>query len=159
MTVQVGWSLQGRGILAGRDAITTLARRADALGYDSIWVTDRMLIPTAGTTAYPYSPTGVFPLGPGEPWLDALTAVTYLATVTERITISFKAPLRFDDAAGPGRPPLTGSPAQVVEDLRTYAAAGVQHFVLDFSVPTVPEMLGVLERFAGEVRPTVAGTG
>ncbi len=68
------------------------------------------------------------------------------------ITISFKAPLRFDGAAGSGRPLLTGTPAQIVEDLRAYAAVGVQHFVLDFSVPTVPEMLGVLERFAAEVR-------
>lgn len=310
MTVYFGWSLQGRGTLAGREAITTLAKRADALGYDSIWVTDRMVIPVASETAYPYSPTGAFPLGPDEPWLEALTAVTYLATITERvrvgtsvlvipyrnpvqtaralatadylsggriilgagvgwwreefavvgapfedrarrtvealrlmkrmwteprvtfegvgevgglaprpvqrphipiwigghseaalrrvvavadgwhplglrppvtlhppelaakvrrlrelaaaagrdpasITISFKAPLRFDGAAGPGRPLLTGTPAQIVEDLRAYVAVGVQHFVLDFSVPTVPEMLGVLERFAAEVREPV----
>jgi len=43
--VKIGFSLQGRGALADRDAITTLAQRADALGYDSIWVTDRLLIP------------------------------------------------------------------------------------------------------------------
>src|SRR5260370_26235348 len=34
-----------------------------------------------------YSATGAFPLGPDEPWLEALTAVTYLATVTERIAV------------------------------------------------------------------------
>jgi len=77
MTIQFGWSLQGRGLLAGREAITTLAKRADALGYDSVWVTDRLVIPTAGTTSYPYSATGGFPIGPDEPWLEALTAVTY----------------------------------------------------------------------------------
>ena len=71
------------------------------------------------------------------------------------ITISFKGPVRFDDTAGAARPPLTGSPAQVVEDLRAYVAAGVQHFVLDFAVSTVPEMLAVLDRFAGEVRARV----
>ena len=87
MTVEFGWSLQGRGQLAGREAIATLARRAEALGYDSIWVTDRLLIPATHTTAYPYSPTGAFPLGPDEPWLEALTAVTYLATITERIRV------------------------------------------------------------------------
>jgi probable F420-dependent oxidoreductase len=311
MTIQFGWSLQGRGLLAGREAITTLAKQADALGYDSVWVTDRLVIPTAGTTAYPYSATGGFPIGPDEPWLEALTAVTYLATVTERIrvgtsvlvipyrnpihtaralatadylsggrvilgagigwwreefaavgasfedraartvealrlmkriwteprvtvagagevgglrpqpvqrphlpiwigghsdaalrrvvavadgwhplglrppvalhppelaarvrrlgelaveagrapasiTVAFKAPVRFDDTAGTGRSPLTGSPAQIVEDLEAYVAAGVRHFVLDFSVPTLPEMLGVLDRFAGDVRPRVA---
>jgi probable F420-dependent oxidoreductase len=313
-TVAFGWSLQGRGQLAGREAISALARRAEALGYDSVWVTDRLLIPTAATTAYPYSDTGAFPLGPDEPWLEALTAVAYLTTITERIrvgtsvlvipyrnplhtakalatadylsggrvilgagigwwreefaalgvpfedraartleylrlmkeawtkprlafeghyvrvaeaggvrphpaqqphipiwigghsegalrrvvavgdgwhplglrapvalhpaelaarvrrlaelaraagrdpasiTVSFKGPLRFDDAAGPGRPPLAGSPAQIADDLRAYVAAGVRHFVLDFSVPTVPAMLDVLERFAGEVRERV----
>jgi probable F420-dependent oxidoreductase len=301
--IEVGWSLQGRGMLAGREAITTLARRADALGYDSIWVTDRMVIPVATTTGYPYSPTGAFPLGPDEPWLEALTAVTYLATITERIrvgpsvlvipyrhaiytakalatadylsggrvilgagigwwreefaavdapfpdrarrtvealklmkriwtqprvslpgvgdvggvkphpacgtipiwigghtdaalrrvvevgdgwhplglrppvalhppelaarvrrlhelaaaagrdpasiTVAFKAPVRFDESA---RSPLAGKPEQIAEDLRAYVAAGVRHFVLDFSVTTVPAMVEVLERFAAEVR-------
>jgi probable F420-dependent oxidoreductase len=310
MPAAFGWSLQGRGALADRAAITTLARRAEALGYDSIWVTDRLVIPETPTKEYPYSPTGSFPLGPDEPWLEALTAVTYLATITERIqvgtsvlvipyrnpiytaralatadhlsggriilgagigwwreefavvgvpfedraartlealrlmkemwtqprlhhagvgavgglrpqparrphipiwigghseaalrrvvavadgwhplglrppvalhppelaakvrqlrelaraagrdpaaiTIAFKGPLRFDDAAGTTRPPLTGSPAQIGEDLRAYVEAGVEHFVLDFSVPTVPAMVEVLERFAAEVREKV----
>ncbi|HLE43059.1 MAG TPA: hypothetical protein VJB36_03500 [Methylomirabilota bacterium] len=51
-----------RGLLAGREAITTLAKRADALGYDSIWVADRMVIPLPSDTAYPHSATGAFPL-------------------------------------------------------------------------------------------------
>ena len=314
MTVRFGFSLQGRGVLAGREAITALAKRAEALGYDSIWVTDRMLIPVQSGSAYPYSPTGTFPLGPDEPWLEPLTAVTYLATITERIsvgtsvlvipyrnpiftakalatadhlsggrvilgagvgwwreefaalgvpfedraartveylrlmkeiwtrprvafqgrfvrvaeaggvrphparwggipiwigghseaalrrvvavgdgwhplglrppvtlhppelavkirqlndlvvaagrdpaaiTISFKAPLKFEDAASAPRTTLSGSPSQIVEDLRAYVAVGLQHFVLDFSVTTVPAMLEVLERFAADVRPRV----
>ncbi len=313
MTIRFGFSLTGRGLLADREAITTLAKRAEALGYDSIWVTDRMLIPVQSRSAYPYSPTGAFPLGPDEPWLESLTAVTYLATITQRInvgtsvlvipyrnpiftakalatadylsggrvilgagigwwreefaalgvpfedraartveylkimkevwtkprvafegrfariaeaggvrpyparqphipiwigghseaalrrvvevgdgwhplglrppvslhppelaakvrqlrdmaaaagrdpaaiTISFKAPLKLEKVAGT-RPPLAGSPAQIVEDLQAYVAAGVQHFVLDFSVTTVPAMLDVLQRFAAEVRPKV----
>jgi probable F420-dependent oxidoreductase len=302
-------------VLAGKEAITTLARRAEALGYDSIWVTDRMLIPVESRSAYPYSPTGAFPLGPDEPWLEPLTAVTYLATITQRInvgtsvlvipyrnpvftakalatvdylsggrvilgagvgwmreeftalgipfedrgartveylkimkeiwtkprvafqgrfaqiaeaggvcphparqphipiwigghsdgalrrvvavgdgwhplglrppvalyppelaakvqelrdmavaagrdpaaiTIAFKGPLKFEEVRG-ARTPLTGSPSQIVEDLQAYVAAGVQHFVLDFSVAAVPAMLDVLERFAAEVRPKVTG--
>jgi probable F420-dependent oxidoreductase len=304
MGIAFGWSLTGRGVLAGKEAITSLARRADALGFDSIWVTDRLCIPLPPTGAYPYSASGAFPLGPDEPWLEALTAVTYLATVTERIqvgtsvlvvpyrnvlhtaralatadylaggrlilgagigwwreefqavgapfadraartadalrlmkavwtreritlngveagglrphparaipiwigghseaalrrvvevadgwhplglrppvrldpaelaprvgrlrelaaaagrdpagiTISFKAPVRLD---GGERGLLAGPPAAVAEDLRAYAAAGVQHFVLDFSAGSVPAMVEVLERFAAEVRPLV----
>jgi probable F420-dependent oxidoreductase len=314
MTVRFGFSVQGRGALADRESLGTLARRADALGYDSIFVTDRMLIPVASTSGYPYSPTGAFPLGPDEPWLEALTAVTWLTTITQRIhvgtsvlvvpyrnpvftaralatadylsggrvilgagigwwreefeavgvpfaeraartdeslrimkeiwtkprvafegrfwriaeaggvrphpaqrphipiwigghseaalrrvvaigdgwhplglrppvalhppemaaavrhlrdlavaakrdpreiTITFKGPVKLDPAAPKNRVPLTGSPAQIVEDLSAYVLAGVEHFVLDFSVPTVPEMLDVLERFAADVRPKV----
>jgi probable F420-dependent oxidoreductase len=312
MTIQFGWSLTGRGVLAGRETITTLARRAEGLGYDSLFVTDRLLIPARPTTAYPYSATGAFPLGPDEPWLEPLTAVTYLAAVTARIqvgtsvlvvpyrnpvhtakalatadylaggrvifgagigwwreefeglgvpyadraartdealrliraiwtqprvafegrfwriaeagglrphparpipiwigghtdaalrrvaaladgwhplglrppvrldpdelavrvrrlrelttaagrdpasiTVAFKAPVAFREAHGPDRRPLTGTPAQIAEDLRAYARAGVRHFVLDFTVPTVPEMCDVLDRFAGEVRSRI----
>jgi hypothetical protein len=39
MSVKFGFSLQRRGLLADRESITTPARRADALGYDSVWVT------------------------------------------------------------------------------------------------------------------------
>jgi probable F420-dependent oxidoreductase len=315
MAIRFGFSLTGRGPLADREAITTLAQRADALGYDSIFVTDRLLIPVQPTAAYPYSATGGFPLGPDEPWLEALTAVTYLATVTRRIhvgtsvlvipyrnpvqtaralatadylsggriilgagvgwwreefralgvsfedraamtvealqlmkeawtkprlsfkgrywqvdeagglnprpvqqphipiwigghtdaalrrvvaladgwhplglrppvglhpaelagrverlhalaaeagrdpagiTVAFKGPLAFRDGSG-ARTPLSGSTAQIVDDLRAYVGAGVDHFVLDFSVPTAPAMLEVLERFAAEVRPHVSG--
>ena len=71
------------------------------------------------------------------------------------ITITFKGPVKFDPAAPKVRPPLTGSPAQIAEDLRAYIEAGVEHFVLDFSVPTVPEMRDVLDRFASDVRGQV----
>jgi hypothetical protein len=35
MTIRFGFSLTGRGALADRATITTLAQRAEALGYDS----------------------------------------------------------------------------------------------------------------------------
>ena len=321
MAVKFGFSLQGRGALADRDTITAVAGRAEALGYDSVWVTDRLLIPVRSRSAYPYSESGAFPLGPDEAWLEPLTAVAYLATVTRRIavgtsvlvipyrnpvfvakalatadylsggrivlgagagwwreefealgvpfedraartveylrimkevwtrprvafegrfaripasggvrphpvqrphipiwigghsqaalrraeeigdgwhpiglrppvslfpdemaarvgrlrdlasergrdpaaiTISFKAPLRLDGAgraapAASPRTPLSGSPSQVAGDIHAYVEAGVQHFVFDFTVTTLPAMLEVLERFAAEVRPRVPG--
>jgi alkanesulfonate monooxygenase SsuD/methylene tetrahydromethanopterin reductase-like flavin-dependent oxidoreductase (luciferase family) len=71
------------------------------------------------------------------------------------IVIAFKAPFAFLEAAGRDRGPLTGSPAQLVEDLQADVAAGVGHFVLDFAVPTPPEMMEAMERFAADVRPRV----
>jgi len=55
VAVKIGFPLQGCGTLADRDAITTWAQRADALGFDSIWVTDRVLISVKSKSAYPES--------------------------------------------------------------------------------------------------------
>jgi len=74
------------------------------------------------------------------------------------IAISFKGPLRFQDGAGRDRTPLTGSAAQIADDLSAaYVAAGVEHFVLDFSVGTVPEMIAALERTMTDVKPRIRG--
>ena len=67
------------------------------------------------------------------------------------ITISFKAAVKFEDNPGTARPLLSGAPQHIIEDLHAYVGAGVQHFVLDFSVTTVPEMQAVLDRLATEV--------
>ena len=71
------------------------------------------------------------------------------------IVIAFKAPFAFREAQGRDRAPLTGSPAQLIEDLQAYVAAGARHFVLDFSVPSPPRMIEAMERFAADVRPHV----
>jgi alkanesulfonate monooxygenase SsuD/methylene tetrahydromethanopterin reductase-like flavin-dependent oxidoreductase (luciferase family) len=73
------------------------------------------------------------------------------------IVVAFKAPFAFRDAPGRDRALLTGSPAQLVEDLQAYVAAGARHFVLDFSVPTPSQMTEAMERFAADVRPHVRG--
>ena len=55
-----------------------------------------------------------------------------------------------------GCPGLFGmAPDPASEDLQAYVAAGVRHFVLDFSVPTPPQMIEAMERFAQDVRPRV----
>jgi probable F420-dependent oxidoreductase len=55
---------------------------------------------------------------------------------------------------------FVGDADQLAEDVREYAAAGVEHFTLRFAATgtdvSVPDFLGQLERFAHEVRPRVA---
>ncbi|MHB1139125.1 MAG: TIGR03619 family F420-dependent LLM class oxidoreductase [Microthrixaceae bacterium] len=59
-----------------------------------------------------------------------------------------------------GRPHFVGTPAQVIEDVRRYAEAGVEHLVLRFASggpeTTPDQMLDQLERFARDVVPAVA---
>jgi hypothetical protein len=54
------------------------------------------------------------------------------------------------------RPPLQGTAAEVLADIRRYQAAGVTHLVFDPVRPDLRAALANMERFAGEVRPRVA---
>jgi probable F420-dependent oxidoreductase len=76
------------------------------------------------------------------------------------IRVAFRAPLDLWPARGktPDRAeqPLVGSPAKVVEDLRAYAAAGVDTVIFDFPRPDPAVMLALMRRVAREVRPRLA---
>src|SRR5215475_10288613 len=73
------------GAIAGPDAITKVARRAEELGFDSLWVLDRLL--------YPVNPQAPYPVGDGSlptPYkrvLDPVETLTFAAARTERIAV------------------------------------------------------------------------
>ena len=64
-----------------------LARRADELGFDSVWVGDHIIIPTQIASAYPFSPSGTPPFKPEESALEPLTLLSYLAGCTSRLQL------------------------------------------------------------------------
>lgn len=51
---------------------------------------------------------------------------------------------------------LTGTPEQVIQDIRAYQAVGVTDFVFDLAPPDLRGRLAMLERFAEDVRPKVS---
>lgn len=73
------------GPVGTRHGVITFARRMEALGYDSLWASDHVVIPHRMTTPYPYSSTGKFPLAPEVPFLEPLTTLALVAGVTERV--------------------------------------------------------------------------
>jgi probable F420-dependent oxidoreductase len=70
-----------------RDSLLRFATVADELGYDSCWVSDHIAWPDPAelTSRYPYSADGSFAAPPDTPWIDPLSALTFVAAVTERI--------------------------------------------------------------------------
>ena len=52
-----------------------------------------------------------------------------------------------------GRRLLTGSPSQVVDDIKRYHDVDVQHMVFDVLTNDVRLIEETIERFANEVRP------
>src|SRR5207253_8569252 len=62
--VEFGFSLPGRGPLAGLDVVLKLAEKADALRFDSLFVTDHVVMPVSSAkSVYPYTTRGSFPAG------------------------------------------------------------------------------------------------
>ena len=59
--MKIGFGLPHSGPSAGPEAIVLVAKRAEELGYESIWVFDRFLYPEQPQSAYPGSPDGSLP--------------------------------------------------------------------------------------------------
>lgn len=75
--MKIGFTLPQVGSLGGPEQIVAATRRAEALGYDSLWVNDRVLWPTAPQAPFPAGDGALSPM-----WrrnLDALDTLTYAA--------------------------------------------------------------------------------
>ncbi|MEX2147028.1 MAG: LLM class F420-dependent oxidoreductase [Candidatus Rokuibacteriota bacterium] len=75
------------GAAATRATLLELARRAEALDYDSLWVSDHVVLPWRIDSRYPYNASGDFPLPPATDFLEPLTALSLVAAVTERVAL------------------------------------------------------------------------
>lgn len=82
--MRFGFPIPTRGSLGTLDTIRRLGRAADEYQYDSIWITDHIVIPKTTQSKYPYSPDGSFDLEAAQHYLDAPTVLSYLAGVTDR---------------------------------------------------------------------------
>jgi probable F420-dependent oxidoreductase len=59
--VKIGCFLPQIGPFAGPEAIATAAQSAEAVGFDSVWVTDRLLFPVNPKNPYAAEPSGKLP--------------------------------------------------------------------------------------------------
>jgi probable F420-dependent oxidoreductase len=81
--MRLGFILPHIGPWAGPEALTRVARRAEEIGYDSLWVTERCLVPLDPITPYPL---GNLP-DVYKSVLDPLDALTFVAAQTSRIAL------------------------------------------------------------------------
>src|SRR6267143_3943932 len=83
--VEFGLSLPGRGPLASLDVVLKLAEKADALRFDSLFVTDHVVMPvSSANSVYPYTTSGQFPGGLAQDYLEPLALLSHLAHATTR---------------------------------------------------------------------------
>src|SRR5262245_30299430 len=83
--MRLGFALPQVGSIAGPDSISKVSRRAEELGYSSLWVLDRLL--------YPLNPRVPYPVGDGslpelyKRVLDPVQTLTFAAARTNKIGI------------------------------------------------------------------------
>jgi probable F420-dependent oxidoreductase len=84
--MELGFSLPFAGSWATPDNQVTVARRAEELGYSSLWVAQRLL--------FPLEPRNDYPSAPGQPWpapfeevVDPIVTLTHVARATRRIRL------------------------------------------------------------------------
>src|SRR6516164_8848525 len=84
--MRLGFALPNIGPVATAEAVSKVAQRAEALGFDSLGTVERLLYPVEPQTPYPVTPDGSLP----EPYkhvLDPLEALTFAAARTKRIAL------------------------------------------------------------------------
>lgn len=84
--MKLGFNLPQIGPAASPESLVRVGQRAEELGYDSVWVTERLLFPIEPQTAYVGTPDGSLP----EVYkivLDPLESLTYVAAHTNRVAL------------------------------------------------------------------------
>ena len=69
-------------------------RHYSRLGYDTLWVTDHIVVPFEIKSRYPYSATGQFIIDATGDYLEPLSALSFLAGRTRRIRVGTPSPAR-----------------------------------------------------------------
>ncbi len=82
--MRMGFNLPPIGLAASPKSIVQVAQKAESLGYDSLWVTERLLYPVNPQTPYPATPDGSLP-DAYKVALDPLEVLTFAAAHTRRI--------------------------------------------------------------------------
>ena len=87
----------GCGSTARPETLAQVAEKAEALGFESVWIPEHLAVPVTMRTPYPYSPDGKFPGGAQVALHDPFVALAFVAARTSRIKLGtgvFVLPLR-----------------------------------------------------------------
>jgi probable F420-dependent oxidoreductase len=90
--VRIGVALPNYGPLASADVLGRLARRAEDLGADGVWVSDHLVAPVDATSVYPYDRgPAPGPLGAIAQFYEPLVTLAFLAAQTRRVRLGVSA--------------------------------------------------------------------
>ena len=84
--MKFGFGVPNIGPLGSADSVKSIATRAEELGYDSLWVIERLLYPVNPKTPYPVTPDGSWP-DVYRHVLDPLETLTFASAHTSTIAL------------------------------------------------------------------------
>lgn len=84
--MRIGYGLPVAGPAAGPEALVQVAQRAEVLGFDSLWVWERVIYPVEPQVPYIASPDGSYP-DTFKRVLDPLDTLTFVAAHTKRVAL------------------------------------------------------------------------
>jgi probable F420-dependent oxidoreductase len=85
--VKFGFHLPQVGPLANGENMRACAQLVEELDFDSVWVSEHIVIPRKPRTPYFRSPTGEFPVPPDMPFLEPIATLLYAAACSERVRL------------------------------------------------------------------------
>jgi alkanesulfonate monooxygenase SsuD/methylene tetrahydromethanopterin reductase-like flavin-dependent oxidoreductase (luciferase family) len=85
--MRFGFGLPTAGAAANGPDVIRFAQRAEALGFESLWSGDHLVLPVGGTSQYPYTADGSFSRPSTEGFLEPYTLLSYVAAATKTIKL------------------------------------------------------------------------
>ena len=85
--MRIGAKLPNSGPLPLQRGIPELARALEDAGFDSLWVSDHIVLPRVIESRYPFAADGRATWPSDTPYVDALIALALAVAVTERVTV------------------------------------------------------------------------
>ena len=165
LSMKYGVILPNVGTLAHIESLAGIARRAEDLGYDGVFLSDHVAIPVELNSAYPYRSDGRFPLTASDRILEPITTLSYLAAVTSRVQLGFSVLVL------PYRHPVLNAKMlgtlDVISNGRLIVGAGVGWMAEEFAAlgsefsargTVTDEHIALLKAFWTEPVPDVQGT-
>ncbi len=162
--MKYGVILPNVGPLAHIDSLAHIAQSAERLGYDGVFLSDHIAIPTELQSAYPYRSDGRFPLTASDRVLEPVTTLAYLAAMTTRMRLGFSVLVL------PYRHPVLNAKMlgtlDVISDGRLIVGAGVGWMAEEFAAldsdfdargSVTDEHIALLRAFWTQPAPEVHG--
>lgn len=97
MSVRIGVRVPNAGPLPAEIGIPAMARAAEKAGFESLWVSDHVVMPQSIASPYPFTADGRATWPATTPYFDALIALALIVAVTDTATVGTAAlvlPLR-----------------------------------------------------------------